>query len=124
MLNFNPVSEVYIEKYALATGTVEKLMLYMISEFTKIMSTMETVQNTFSKQKCIENFVLGQLAKRLFKRRVILVQLKEYTMLVKKLHHVFRVFFQLQKLFLLSHEWIRIPTGFIACSKDGNIRID
>lgn len=91
MLNFNPVSKVYIGKYALATGTVEKLVLY-ISEFTKIMSTTETVQNTYSKQKCIENFTLGQLAKRLFKRRVILVQLKEYTMLVKKLHHVFRVF--------------------------------
>lgn len=35
--------------------------------------------------------MLGQLAKRLFER-IILVQLKEYPLLVEKLHHVFRVF--------------------------------
>jgi len=35
------------------------------------------VQIIFSKEKCIENFTLVQLADRLFERRVILVQIKE-----------------------------------------------
>ena len=36
--------------------------------------------------------MLGQLAKRLLERRIILVQLKEHPLLVEKLHHAFMVF--------------------------------
>lgn len=57
--NLDAVSEVYTEKYALAICTVERLVLYMIPEFIRIMSTKETrtVQITIPKSVLKKNII-------------------------------------------------------------------
>lgn len=74
------------------------------------MSTMAKVELT----EVYRKFHVRTLAKKLLERRIILVQIKKYSVLVEKLHHLFKVFPDTELLFLPNREWIRIPIVFAA----------
>lgn len=76
-----------------------------IPELTKIKSTMEKVEVT----EVYWKFHVRTLAKKLFERRKSLVHIKEYSLLVEKLHDVLRIFPDTNLSFYLAMNGLEYP---------------